>query len=310
MRQDGVAIGVDIGGTKTHVCVASVTASEHEDHIGLTSSWRRTGNIEDVEALLGLIQDLRGERRCHGLAVGAHGCDTTQDCDTFESALQARVDFPVKVVNDAELFVPAAQLTSGIGLVAGTGSIAVGRRADNAMVAAGGWGWILGDEGSASGLVREAVRAVRGAIDMERPRDSLYDALCASLGASSETEFGRKLAAVHGAADWGSHARAVFAAAQAGSGLALGVIREGARALAVLVRRVADRGADARHVVAAGGVIVAQPLLYGMFVEELAHAVPEAEPLLLRIAPVSGAVVLAQRLVDAARLPMSRTGTQ
>ena len=308
MRQDRVVIGVDIGGTKTHVRVAPVTGSEHEDHIGLTSLWRRTGNIEDVEVLLGVVQNLRGERRCHGLAVGAHGCDTTQDCDAFESVLQARVDFPVKVVNDAELFVPAAQLTSGIGLVAGTGSIAVGRRADNAMVAAGGWGWILGDEGSASGLVREAVRAVRGAIDMERPQDVLFDALCGSLGVRSETEFGRKLAAVHGAADWGSHARAVFAAAGAGSGLALDVIRDGARALAVLVRRVADRGANARHVVAAGGVIVAQPLLYEMFVEELARAMPEAEPRLLRSAPVTGAVVLAQRLIDAARRPLGRTG--
>lgn len=309
MLANTVVIGVDIGGTKTHVRIVS-DGDEIDDHVLATSGWRQTGNIDNVDALLRIVRDAQGERLCAALAVGAHGCDSSQDCEAFEKALQSRAAFPVRVVNDAELFVPAAHVRTGVGLVAGTGSIAVGRRADNTMVAAGGWGWILGDEGSASGLVREAVRAVRGAIDMERPRDALYEALCGSLGARSETEFGRRLASVQGAAAWGSHARAVFAAADAGSDLARDVIREGAGALALLVRRVADRGADAAHVVAAGGVIVAQPLLYEMFVDALARTVPEAAPVLLRVAPVAGAVVLAQRLAGAPTRPLDRIGAR
>ena len=50
-------------------------------------------------------------------------------------------------------------------MVSGTGSIGVARDADRNLVIAGGWGWILGDEGGASGIVREAVRAVLAAID-------------------------------------------------------------------------------------------------------------------------------------------------
>ena len=69
----------------------------------------------------------------------------------------------MQVVNDAELMVPAAGYFGGIGVVSGTGSIAVARTAEGHMLAAGGWGWILGDEGSAPALVREAAKAIRDA---------------------------------------------------------------------------------------------------------------------------------------------------
>ena len=113
--------------------------------------------------------------------VGAHGCDTAAQCDLFQGHLHPLLKGAVEVVNDAELLVPAAGYGVGVGVVAGTGSIAVARRPDRTMLVAGGWGWILGDEGSAPGLVREAARAVRAAIDAGEPfrparRDAPADA--------------------------------------------------------------------------------------------------------------------------------------
>ena len=67
--------------------------------------------------------------------------------------IHAHQPFPVRVVNDAELLPAALGLSHEIGLVAGTGSIAVNRTRGGRMLAAGGWGWI-GDEGGA-GLLRE-----------------------------------------------------------------------------------------------------------------------------------------------------------
>ena len=68
--------------------------------------------------------------------------------------------FPVQVLNDAELLPAALGLNHQIGLVAGTGSVAVSRSPKTGMLVAGGWGWVIGDEGSAAGLIREAGRAV------------------------------------------------------------------------------------------------------------------------------------------------------
>ncbi len=51
----------------------------------------------------------------------------------------------------------------GVMVTAGTGSIAYGRNAEGAEARAGGWGWMLGDEGSAWWIGREALRAVLAA---------------------------------------------------------------------------------------------------------------------------------------------------
>jgi N-acetylglucosamine kinase-like BadF-type ATPase len=195
------------------------------------------------------------------------------------------------------LLVPAAGFFSGIGVVSGTGSIAVARDAAGEMLAAGGWGWILGDEGSAPALVREAARAVRGAIDAGNMTDPLIGALMAELKTDDPTKLGRILNEGRSAVAWGRHAGVVFSAAEAGSPLAAKVISDGGRALGALVETLIRRGADASRVVAGGGVIVEQPLLMDAFRKAVAEVSPNSEVILLREPPVTGAVALAANLL-------------
>jgi glucosamine kinase len=297
MQRELVA-GVDIGGTKTHLRVCR-GASALVDRVVPTADWRDRDNPKGAGRLLELLESSAGASP-EAIGVGAHGCDSADECLAFERALRALGPNLVRVVNDAELLAPAAGLHEGIGVVAGTGSIAVGRRDDGSMLVAGGWGWILGDEGSAPGLVREAVRAVRGALDAGRGADGLCDRLCEAVGATRVTELGRALATGQGASAWGRHARVVFAAAAEGSELASRVVRDAARALVLLVERVAARGAVSRDVVAGGGVIVGQPLLADLLREELRRRLPDHRLTVLGEPPVAGAVVLARRLVESA----------
>jgi N-acetylglucosamine kinase-like BadF-type ATPase len=64
------------------------------------------------------------------------------------------------VTTDAEIAL-AGVTSSGQGIIviAGTGSIALGRNATGTLARAGGWGYIFGDEGSAFDMVRQALRA-------------------------------------------------------------------------------------------------------------------------------------------------------
>ena len=65
-------------------------------------------------------------------------------------------------VNDGDLVVAAGTPEGwGVGLIAGTGSIAVGRAPDGRTARAGGWGHLIGDEGSAYGVVLDALRLGR-----------------------------------------------------------------------------------------------------------------------------------------------------
>ncbi len=71
-------------------------------------------------------------------------------------------------------------------MIAGTGSIAVGRTPDGHTARAGGWGHLIGDEGSAYGVVLDALRCVARRTDGRDPRpvgrDPLTERLCAALG--------------------------------------------------------------------------------------------------------------------------------
>ncbi|WP_030042773.1 BadF/BadG/BcrA/BcrD ATPase family protein, partial [Streptomyces resistomycificus] len=236
--------------------------------------------------------------RPSAVAVGGHACETPRQCAQIRTALQLHFDAPALVMGDAELLVPAAGLHRGVGLVAGTGSVAVGRLDDGTAVQVGGWGAVLGDEGGSAGLVREAARAVWAAHDRGEQPDELAKGLVTAFGVSEVPALGAALeSAGDVSAEWGRHAPVVFAAAEAGSSLARSVVTEGGRALAALVARLAARGVAVDDVVVAGSTVLAQPTLYDAFVSSLAERVPTARPSPLEVAPVEGAVAMARSLV-------------
>lgn len=291
-----IIAGVDIGGTKTRI-MAFQGERLIADEVLVTESWRIRQMETDATTLAGIVAGLCGGAAPAALAVGAHGCDTGEQCLRFQALLADRTGGAVQVVNDAELMVPAAGYVDGIGVVSGTGSIAVARTADGKMLAAGGWGWILGDEGSAPALVREAAKAIRHSLDRGEDGDPLIAALMRELNTDDQTKLGILLNETRGAAIWGRYANAVFDAAIAGSVLAIRVIREGGAGLAALVELLIERGANPALVVVGGGVISEQPMLMTAFVEAMAKVSPSSQVVLLREPPVLGAVALARRLL-------------
>lgn len=289
-------VGVDIGGTKTHLRLRD--RGGQRDLVLSTSDWRHREWHRDARSLLELVDRFTGGASLAALGVGAHGCDDKEECEAFEDALRARSHLPIRVVNDAELMPAAFGFERQIGVVAGTGSIAVCRTAGGEMLVAGGWGWIIGDEGSAASLVRDAARAVALHLDRGGASDEpLVRHLFASLEIPSAARIGSRLGSLGNAKDVGTHASLVFDAANEGSTLADGVIREGGRALADLVARLRLRGAEATSVVAGGSVIASQPRLWDAFcagVEEICGA--DISLFLNEGPPVEGAIVLADRL--------------
>jgi N-acetylglucosamine kinase-like BadF-type ATPase len=214
----------------------------------------------------------------------------------------------VRVLNDAELLPAALGLAHEIGLVAGTGSIAVARTRDGRMLVAGGWGWVIGDEGSAPGLVREAARAVARYLESGGdPNEPLVRDLFVALEIRSSARIGGAIARCGsdgGPSALGRHAPMVFQAAEAGSDLARGVIRDGGCELAALIGRLQHHGAEATVVVAGGGVIAAQPLLWRAFADEVAtRFAGRISAKLYTGAPVDGACRLAAALMPVSAAP-------
>jgi len=293
----GVRVGIDVGGTKTHVR-AVAESRLLADQVYSSEGWvpadfRRAGAF-----LAELIAQTIPGFKPVAVAVGAHGCDSAEDAAALTAELELLVGAPCVVLNDAELLAPSVGLGDGIGLVAGTGSVAVGRDTQGQPVYVGGWGWLFGDEGSAPGLIREAARASLAARDRGETPDLLAALLLDAYEVSEVTDLPDAMAAQAGAREWGSRASLVFEALEGGSAVAEAVVEDAAEALARLVAKVAARGVDASGVAVGGGVILNQPPLYDAFVRRLAALLPETAVHRLDVPPVQGALVIAERLAS------------
>lgn len=265
----------------------------------MSAQWRRRNWEDDASELLKMVAKMADGAPIAAMGIGAHGCDDEAECSAFQAEFEKRISFPVRVVNDAELMPLGLGLSHQIGLVAGTGSIAVCRTPKGQMLTAGGWGWVIGDEGSAAGLIREAARSIALYLDEGgSPNEPLCKLMFQALAIPSLPRIGSTIAAMGNAANAGQHAHVIFEAAERGSQLAHSVITAGGTALAGLAERLRKRGAQAEHVVAGGSVIVGQPLLWAAFateVESLSNS--ELTPHLFKGQPVEGACRLAEMLI-------------
>ncbi len=286
---------LDIGGTKTQLVLESIGGARLLDVTEPSLDWEAEPAHEAAEWIARRVErHLPAGGRVVALAFGAQGIDRPETAHALEAALAGR-GYATTAVNDASLLIAAAGFAEGIGVISGTGAIAVGADAEGTFMAAGGWGWVLGDDGGASALVREATQVALYARDEGQADDGLLGALIRDFGVADAERLTRKVNDEPTMDNWAPHAPAVFAAADAGSTLALKVIDDGARALAANVRQIRNKGAVGSDVVVAGSVFVNQPRLLDAFTRHLGAIDPGLRVHLLEAGPVEGAVFLARR---------------
>jgi glucosamine kinase len=162
-----LVVGVDVGATSTRALAAGVDGT----FVGRGTSGGGNPNshppdlaAKRVAEAVHSALDGADPGRVAGCLLGVAGRSKFTDpavLEVFHAALrQIGLTCPITVRSDAEVaFASATDSPDGTALIGGTGSVAiriVGRRE---TVQYGGWGWLLGDEGSAFWLGREAIRA-------------------------------------------------------------------------------------------------------------------------------------------------------
>ncbi len=202
-----IILGVDAGGSRT------VAAAYRPDGTRLARAERGAGNVTvDVdagcraigEAVLSLLSQPAVRQATDTaarpyLCVGCAGVEASGKVPAVTKALQCAIGGQlgkIEVISDASLALYAAHGTAdGILIISGTGSIGY-RRCGKTLLRCGGWGHLLGDEGSGYDVVIRAVRAVTAAQDKGAPPpQALLDAL---LGATGLTSFSQLLSALYG----------------------------------------------------------------------------------------------------------------
>ena len=297
-------VGFDLGGSKTHAVAMPLPrtsppgtplpghASPHEVLAGSAN----LSSVGAAEAERQLVSVFDGLDRDGIVAVcaGAAGVDTPEQEDRLHTLIQAQVpDAVVRIVHDTHLILAAARVQDGIAVISGTGSVAWGRTADGLSARAGGWGYLLGDEGSGYWIAQQAVRHALAVVDRTDRPDRLAQQLAADCGLQDPGQLLDHFYAHPERRYWAGHARLVFELAGDGDPVSAAIIARAATSLVELVRVVGAQLDTTGPVVFGGGLILHQPQLQDLLRAGLVAA-GFGEILVLHCDPVHGAVNLAR----------------
>ncbi|WP_235779302.1 N-acetylglucosamine kinase [Sinomonas notoginsengisoli] len=232
-------VGLDIGGTKTRgikVVDGEVVADFEVGSANVQNVSRETAASNLAE----LFGTLDAEDAAQ-VVVGSGGIDTDADAEALAALIRPNVPHArVSVVHDSRLLLAAGGVRTGVAVIAGTGSAAWGINAAGAEARAGGWGYLLGDEGSGYWLGREAVRYSLHRMNLGLEPDDLTQELLASTGLTEPTELISHFHALEtGRRYWAQRSRIVTEAADAGHLGARFMVDQAAHDLARMAAQVA-----------------------------------------------------------------------
>ncbi|WP_405476516.1 N-acetylglucosamine kinase [Paenarthrobacter ilicis] len=212
----GSIVGLDIGGTKTRGIRIEDGVVTRDETTG-SANLQNVTKSEAANSLRNLFSTI-GDSHVSHVCVGAGGIDTAHD----EAALIALIEpfvphARITVVHDTRLLLAAGYTSTGVAVIAGTGSAAWGKSDSGDEARFGGWGYLLGDEGSGYWLGKEAVRHSLERMNQRLPVDVLTEALLESCGLQDPNMLIAHFhSSVRGRRFWAQQARVVVEAATAG----------------------------------------------------------------------------------------------
>lgn len=305
-------LGIDAGGTKTVCQLADEQGTLVSAARSSGANLQAVGELQVEKVLHQVMEEAIGDRDIapDAICLGIAGVDRPDDA-TVVRGIMKRIGYKARVlvVNDALVALEAgAPDQPGVVIISGTGSISYGRNAEGLAARSGGWGYVLGDEGSGYWIGRAALRAVLRAADrrgadttltplllkhfaVDRPQGLIHEVYHSNL----------KPAAI------GALAECVHQAFMQGDEVAVRILRGAADELessAMSVARRLDMVGQQFAFILSGGIFKAVPWLDGELSRRLPVVAPGSTVRLLEREPATGAVWLAlQELRGGANVP-------
>ncbi len=311
MKGHRYVIGLDGGGTKTAAEICDPAGMVLATAQGGPSNFQVIGVERAARTILDLVETCTHSVGCTvsdvgSVLAGLTGAGRMYDQDRMGRAVRAEARRRglrlrrIGIESDARIALEAAfSGGTGIIVIAGTGSIVFGKGARGKVLRSGGWGRIIGDEGSGYALGRELFRAVAAELDGRGKKTRLRAALGKTFGLRTQADIVRALYKEE--FDVASAAPLVTRAAGQGDPVARRLVREAADELVSVIVPVASKLAPRRRhsgsvpLVFIGSVLTSQNELSRSVRRSLRRACPQVTVTHPDAAPVHGASLLALR---------------
>jgi glucosamine kinase len=268
----GRILGIDAGGSGTRAIILEGGRITPQPEGPPMNALLTTGFAEHLQRIIAATAPTAA-------GVGLPGVLATGQARQIADALTQQAGCPVHVTGDADTARCGAFLGGpGIIVIAGTGSGALGSDGQR-FASAGGHGFLLGDEGSAYWIGREAVRAALRFRDQSGGSAPIYQAVTATTGCDLDlliTEINAHPTDRHRLATLAPILTALAEPAPAPDPEAQRITRSAAEHLADLADSI-QRRLGPLPVAGAGGVFNA-PAIWAHFAELTRAARPLAPP--------------------------------
>lgn len=304
---DRYVLGIDGGGTQTQCLLAdratgAILGRGRAGASNIQSVGVRAGLAALDECIGKAFADANIPRATVAAAcLGLAGVDRKEGLDVIHGwAAKVGLADRVTVANDATLLLAAGTPDGwGLAVIAGTGSIAFVKSPAGEIGRCGGWGHLLGDEGSAYSIALTALRAACRSFDGVTPPTVLVERFVKAMGIAGAPDF---IFSVY-RGTWDRTAIAglapvVFEAAADGDATAEAIVAEQATELAKTAARAVlanELPVAGIPVAVAGGVLTKSERFRERFLAALADNGVSPGPVKLVTDPAEGAVVLARR---------------
>jgi N-acetylglucosamine kinase-like BadF-type ATPase len=294
-------LGIDAGGTKTVCLLADDRGAIAGEGRGPGANLTVAGELELEKVVHEVMEQAMGDRSIVPAAIclGIAGVDREDEARTV-GAIMRRIGYKSRtlVVNDALIaLVAAAGDAAGVVIIAGTGAIVYGRNGHGEAARAGGWGHMIGDEGSGYWIGREALSAVMRAADGRGPETQLSSEILAHFDVADVSRLPRLVY------DRAQPRMAVAAlgplvqrVSEQGDAVATRILERAAEELVLAAGSVTSRlemRGDAFTFYLSGGIFRVVPWLVDELARRLVEVAPRSSVQQLEREPAEGAVWLA-----------------
>jgi len=276
----GVYYALDGGGTRCRLAIWNEEKQIVFQQEGASSNLYAVGFDRASKHVLSLLDTAKAqpslaELPIKGFCFGSAGLARKQEQAKWKAVFDTYFsrDFPRILASDAEILLTGSHMAvSGLGLIAGTGSICIGRNEEGKMVRSGGLGTALGDEGSAWWIAIQAVRRTLRSREQRDVETSMDKAIRSFFHLEDWQDcvpfFNDKNLTKAAIADFAPY---VTEYANKGDLLAKTILSEAADELVQLVLSVQGRLEQpfAAHLTLAGGVLEHDNIIRGLFLKRL-----------------------------------------
>lgn len=183
-------IGIDAGGTKSELIAYDLNDNVIFDKIGGAGNpaVNLDKTVNNIISLIGDCTSVLGKDNCLLISIGMASVESGNYAELIKKYVESTYGIDTKIFNDAEMACKAYfGNNDGILAIAGTGSSCfVQKNGQGEMV--GGWGHIIGDEGSGYHTVMEVIKNIVCKFDKNIPYDNLNKKILTKIGGASRSE--------------------------------------------------------------------------------------------------------------------------